>query len=205
MASKTLSKTKRKERKSKRESILKAAEKVFAEKGFHMARIADIAKLAGVAEGTIYIYFDSKEDLILSIFKERITKWIQELKKRLEKCSTAKEKLAELIRLHFQSLEEDPHFAQLLQIELRACSAFMRGGSAPELKAYLKVMEEVIEEGKAKGEFRKDVNSRIAARALLGMMDEMVTIWVLKKRFKLPEVADEIFDLFYNGIKGGVQ
>ncbi|NPA15436.1 MAG: TetR/AcrR family transcriptional regulator [Deferribacteres bacterium] len=204
MASKTTSRLRKKERKSKREKILKAAERVFAEKGFHTARIADIAKLAGIAEGTIYIYFDSKEDLILSIFKERFGDWLEKLKQRLKECSTAKEKLAELIKLHFKSLEEDPHFAQLLQIELRACSAFMRGGSAPELKAYLKVMEEVIEEGKEKGEFRENLNSRIAARALLGMMDEMVTIWVLKKRFKLPEVADEIFGLFYQGIKGGV-
>ncbi len=201
MAVKT--KPKRKKQKSKREAILKAAEKVFAEKGFHMARVADIARLAGVAEGTIYIYFENKEDLILSIFKERFASWIKELKNLLEKQNSAKDKIRAIINLHFKSLEEDPHFAQLLQIELRACSAFMRGGSAPELKSYLKVIEEVIEEGKAKKEFRKDLNPKTASRALLGMMDEMVTIWVLRKKLKLSEVADEIFDLFYKGIQGG--
>ena len=187
---------------NKRERILEAAERVFAKKGFHSARVSDIAREADVADGTIYIYFESKEDLILSIFKEKIGAWIDELKKKLEACKSAKEKLRVIVDTHFRTLYENPHLAQIVQIELRACSAFMRGGSAPEMKRYLKVIEEVLREGKERGEFRKDFSEWLAARALLGIMDEMTTIWVLRKKLQLPAIVDDVLDIFYNGIGG---
>jgi len=190
---------------NKRERILAAAEEVFANKGFYMSRVADIAKRADVAEGTIYIYFESKEDIILSIFKEKMGKWLESLKKKLSQMNDPVEKLKEIIRTHFSTLYENPHLAQLVQIELRACSAFMRGGSAPEMKSYLNLIEEVIEEGKEKGLFREDFSTKVAARALLGMMDEMATIWVLKKKFDLRELTGEVFEIFYKGIKGGAK
>ena len=190
---------------NKREKILLAAEEVFANKGFYMSRVSDIAKRAKVAEGTIYIYFESKEDIILSIFKEKMGKWLESLKEKLSQINDPIEKLREIIGTHFSTLYENPHLAQLIQIELRACSAFMRGGSAPEMKAYLNLIEEVIEEGKEKGVFRKDFSTKVAARALLGIMDEMATIWVLKKKFDLRELTEEVFDIFYKGIKGGAK
>ncbi len=186
----------------KRGKILKAAEKVFAEKGFHLARISDIAKEAGVAEGTIYIYFDSKEELILSIFKEKIGAWIDDLKRKLSSCGNAREKLRVVVETHFATLYNNPHLAQLVQIELRACSAFMRGGSAPEMRRYLGLIEEVMKEGKETGEFRSDFDEWLAARALLGVMDEMATIWVLKRRLELPAIVDAVVDIFYKGIGG---
>ncbi|BAT70979.1 TetR/AcrR family transcriptional regulator, fatty acid metabolism regulator protein [Thermosulfidibacter takaii ABI70S6] len=201
MPTTSISKTRRGD---KRERILKAAEKVFASKGFYPARITDIAKEAGVAEGTIYIYFDSKEDLILSIFKDKFDEWMKVLKERLAACSSALEKLRTIIGTHFTTLYENPHLAQLIQIELRACSAFMRGGSAPEMRKYLRIIEEVLKEGKERGEFRSDFNEWLAARALLGIMDEMATVWVLKKRLSLPAIVDDVLEIFYKGIKGGV-
>ncbi len=189
-------------RKGKRDLILKAAEKVFAQKGFHPARVADIAREAGVAEGTIYIYFDSKEDLILNVFKEKLEEWMSGLKERLSRIESAKEKLRAVIDTHFSVLYNNPHLAQLIQIELRACSAFMRGGSAPEMRKYLGIIEEVLKEGKEKGEFRQDFSEWLAARALLGIMDELCTIWVLKKKLELPAMVDDVLDIFYKGIGG---
>lgn len=188
----------------KREKILEAAEKVFAQKGFYPARIADIAKEAGVAEGTIYIYFDSKEDLMVSIFKEKMGEWVDRLRSLLAGCETALEKLRVIVHTHFSTLFENPNLAQLVQIELRACSAFMRGGSAPEMRRYLNVIEEVLREGKERGEFRPDFDEWLAARSLLGIMDELATIWVLKKKLKLTAMVDDVLDVFYKGIKGGV-
>ena len=196
-------KLKEAKRGDKRKRILRAAEKVFAEKGFHFARITDIAKEANVAEGTIYIYFDSKEHLILSVFKEKLEEWMEFLKDRLSERESASEKLKVIIESHFNTLYYNPHLAQLVQIELRACSAFMRGGSAPEMRKYLRIIEDVIREGKEKGEFREDVNEWLAARALLGIMDELATIWVLRKKLELPAMVDGVFDIFYKGVKGG--
>ncbi len=186
----------------KRKRILKSAERIFAKRGFHLARVADIAREAGVAEGTIYIYFDSKEHLILSVFKEKLEEWMESLKKRLETMESAYEKLRAIIETHFETLYNNPHLAQLIQIELRACSAFMRGGSAPEMRKYLGIIEEVLREGKEKGEFRQDFSEWLAARALLGIMDELCTIWVLKKKLELPAMVDDVLDIFYKGIGG---
>ncbi len=186
----------------KRERILKAALKIFAQKGFYPARISDIAKEAGVAEGTIYIYFDSKEDLILSVFREKMGQWMERLSAMLSEAESSKEKLRIIVSTHFSTLYNNPHLAQLVQVELRACSAFMRGGSAPEMRRYLRIIEEVLREGKERGEFRKDFNEWLAARALLGIMDELATIWVLKKRIELPAMVDDVLDIFYKGIGG---
>lgn len=185
---------------SRRNEILDAAEKVFAEKGYHNARIVDVAREAKIAEGTIYLYFESKEDLLLAIFKDRMSKWIEFLRETLTHMEDPLEKLKTVIKMHFETLYNKPHWAQLVQIELRACSVFMRGGSSPELREYLKIIEEVIEEGKEKGVFERSINTWVAARMLLGTLDEFCTIWVLKKKIILPELTNVVFEIFTNGI-----
>ncbi|MGB9668319.1 MAG: TetR/AcrR family transcriptional regulator [Thermosulfidibacteraceae bacterium] len=185
----------------KRDLIIDAAEKVFASKGYHNARILDVAREAGVAEGTIYLYFESKEDLLLAIFKDRMSKWVGDLKERLKGSSLDPlMKLRLIIESHFKTLYENPHWAQLVQIELRACSVFMRGGSAPELREYIRVIEEVLEEGKEKNIFSGDLNIWVSARMLLGIMDEFSTIWVLKRKLELPSLVDVVLEIYTKGI-----
>lgn len=186
---------------NKREIIIDAAEKVFASKGYHNARISDVAKEANVAEGTIYLYFESKEDLLLAIFKDRMGKWVEGLKMELSKVSGSPiEKLRTIINSHFTTLYNNPRWAQLVQVELRACSVFMRGGSTPELREYIRVIEAVLEEGKREGLFDENLNIWVSARMLLGILDEFSTIWVLKKRLDLPSLVDVVLDIYTKGI-----
>ena len=185
----------------KREAILDAAIRVFAEKGFHSSRISDVAREAGVAEGTIYLYFKNKDDLLLSVFSKRVGAFVEDVRQAVAEVSASQEKLRTIVEKHFSHLEGDPHLAQVIQIELRACSVFMRGGVSPELKAYLEIIEEVLEEGKAQGIFRGDLNVKLASKAFFGMMDEVATVWVLRRKRPLTEMAGDIFSIFYQGIK----
>jgi len=189
----------------KREDILDAAIRVFAEKGFHSSRISDIAREAGVAEGTIYLYFRNKDDLLLSVFSKRVGDFVEDVRRAVATKSTPQEKLRTIVDKHFERLESDLPLAQVIQIELRACSAFMRGGVSPELKSYLETIEEVLEEGKAQEVFRADLNVKVASKAFFGMMDEVATVWVLRRKKPLTEMAGEIFSIFYQGIKKGVR
>ncbi len=191
----------REEKERKRRAILDAAIKVFAERGFHGSRISDVAKEAGVAEGTIYLYFKGKDDLLLSVFSKRVGTFVENVRATVAGMSTPQEKLRAIVENHFSHLEGDPPLAQVIQIELRSCSAFMRGGVSPELKAYLGIIEGILEEGKAKGTFRPDLNVKLAAKAFFGMMDEVATVWVLGRKRPLTEMAGEIFSIFYQGIK----
>ncbi len=194
-------KTGKMSKEQKREVILDAAIRVFAEKGFHSSRISDVAKEAGVAEGTIYLYFKNKDDLLLSIFSKRVGAFVEDVRRAVASVTTPQEKLKTIVEKHFSHLEGDPHLAQVIQIELRACSVFMRGGVSPELKAYLEIIEEVLEEGKARGVFREDLNVKLASKAFFGMMDEVATVWVLRRKRPLTEMAGDIFSIFYQGIK----
>jgi len=185
----------------KREAILNAAIKVFAKKGFHNSRISDVAKEAGVAEGTIYLYFENKDHLLLSVFSRKMASFVKELRNLISSIDSPKDKLRAIVEYHFDYLNKDPSLALVVQIELRGCSAFMRGGASPELKAYLNSIEEVLEEGKRRRIFRRDLNVKVASKAFFGMMDEVATVWALKRRRPLPEFAEEVFSIFYQGIK----
>lgn len=185
----------------KGEAILNAAIRVFAEKGFHHSRISDVAKEAGVAEGTIYLYFKNKDDLLLSVFSRKMGSFVKDLRALISGMDSPKEKLRTIVEHHFGYLNKDPSLALVVQIELRGCSAFMRGGASPELKAYLNTIEEVLEEGKNLGIFRSDLNVKVASKALFGMMDEVATVWALRRKRPLPEFAGEVFSIFYQGIK----
>jgi TetR/AcrR family fatty acid metabolism transcriptional regulator len=188
-------------RKQKWDAILDASVRVFADKGFHSSRISDVAREARVAEGTIYLYFKNKDDLLLSILSEKVGAFVEDVKSAVAAWSTPQDKLKAIVEKHFSHLESDPHLAQVIQIELRACSVFMRGGVSPELKAYLGIIERVLEEGKIQGVFREDLNVKVASKAFFGMMDEVATVWVLRRKRPLTEMAGEIFSIFFQGIK----
>ncbi len=185
----------------KREAILDSAIKVFAEKGFHGSRISDVAKEAGVAEGTIYLYFKSKDDLLLSVFSKRVGAFVEDVNRYIALQKTPGDKLRAIVDKHFSHLESDPYLAQVLQIELRSCSVFMRGGVSPELKFYLGLIEGVLEEGQAQKVFREDINVKVASKAFFGMLDEVATVWVLRRKRPLSEMGEEVFSIFYQGIK----
>ena len=182
--------------------IRDAATVVFAKKGFYNATIADVAKAAEVAEGTIYLYFKNKDDLLISIFEQSIDFFIQEVKKEIDGIKNPKDKLRRFLTLHLKLVQENPNLAQVLQIELRQSSKFMKEYEGGKFADYMNVVRAILEEGKELGVFREDINPRILRRAIFGAVDELALEWLVmeKKKYSLEECADQISNVFIKGI-----
>jgi TetR/AcrR family transcriptional regulator, fatty acid metabolism regulator protein len=185
----------------KREAILRAATRVFAESGYFNSKVADIARVAGVADGTVYLYFKSKEDILHSIFERNTSEAIEEGREELRKIEDPREKLRRIARHHLERLGSDRDLAVVFQVELRGSTKFMEAFSAAGLAEYLHLIREVFEEGQREGLFRRDLNAKLVAKILFGALDEMATNWILsKRRYKLAPMADEVLDIFLNGV-----
>jgi len=186
----------------KREIILKAAVRTFAGRGFFGAQVADVARAAGVAAGTVYLYFRGKDDLLVSIFERTMAEAIDEGRAALEGIGGAAERLRRIAHVHLGRLGRDRDMAVVFQVELRQSTKFMEQFSSTGLRDYLGVIQDVIAQGQAAGEFRADVNPRLAAKAFFGALDEMATNWILsRRRYSLVADADPIVDLFVNGVR----
>ncbi len=185
----------------KREAILRAATHVFARNGYFNSKVADIARVAGVADGTVYLYFKSKEEVLHSIFDRNAGEAIAEGRKQLSDLKNAREKLRRIATLHLERLGADRDLAVVFQVELRGSTKFMEEFSAAGLAEYLRLIREVFEEGQQAGEFRQDLNAKLVAKILFGALDEMATNWILsKRRYKLAPMADAVLDIFLNGV-----
>ena len=185
----------------KREAILRAATRVFAESGYFNSKVADIARVAGVADGTVYLYFKSKEDILHSIFERNTSAAIEEGREELAKITDPREKLRRIARHHLERLGSDRDLAVVFQVELRGSTKFMEAFSAAGLAEYLHLIREVFEEGQREGLFREDLNAKLVAKILFGALDEMATNWILsKRRYKLAPMADQVLDIFLNGV-----
>jgi len=185
----------------KREAILRAATQVFARNGYFNSKVADIAHVAGVADGTVYLYFKSKEEILHSIFDRNAGEAIDEGRKLLGALTDAREKLRRIATLHLERLGADRDLAVVFQVELRGSTKFMEEFSAAGLAEYLHLIREVFEEGQRAGMFRTDLNAKVVAKVLFGALDEMATNWILsKRRYKLAPMADQALDIFLNGV-----
>ena len=185
----------------KREAILRAATRVFAESGYFNSKVADIARVAGVADGTVYLYFKSKEDILHSIFERNTSEAIEEGREELRKIEDPREKLRRIARHHLERLGSDRDLAVVFQVELRGSTKFMEAFSAAGLAEYLHLIREVFEEGQREGLFRRGLNAKLVAKILFGALDEMATNWILsKRRYKLAPMADQVLDIFLNGV-----
>lgn len=187
----------------KYERIIHAAVQVFAEKGFHHAKVSDVAKVAQVADGTIYLYFKNKDDLLVSIFEHSMDFFLNQAKEKLKSLNTAQEKLEGFIALHLKSVQKNQDLAQVLQIELRSSSKFMKGYKVDKFFEYLRCLEEIILDGQKSGAFQKDLNPDMATRALFGAIDEIALEWILmkKKRYSIEEAARDLSQMFFTGIQ----
>ncbi len=186
----------------KREAILKAATQVFARKGYFNSKVSDIAKAAQIADGTVYLYFKSKEEILHSIFDRTMTEGIELAKQQLAECRIPQEKLRCLSKLHLERLGADRDLAVVFQVELRGSTKFMEEFSAAGFAEYLNLILQIIEEGQATGVFRRDLHAKICAKILFGALDEMATNWILsEKGYELAPLADVVLDIFFNGVK----
>ena len=185
----------------KREAILRAATKVFAESGYFNSKVADVARVAGVADGTVYLYFKSKEEILRSIFDRGVGDAIREARARTAALADPRDRLKEIARLHLERLGADRDLAVVFQVELRGSTKFLEEFSAGGFAEYLALIRETFEEGQRAGAFRRELNAKVVAKVLFGALDEMATNWILsKRRYKLAPMADEVLDIFLGGV-----
>lgn len=185
----------------KRTAILRAGIRVFANNGYFNSKVADIAREAGVADGTVYLYFKSKEEILHSIFNRSVDEAIAEGRKQLDLLKDPREKLRRIALLHLERLGADRDLAVVFQVELRGSTKFMEEFSAAGFAEYLSLIRSTFEEGQHAGVFRSDLNAKIVAKVLFGALDEMATNWILsKRRYRLPPMADQVLDIFLNGV-----
>jgi TetR/AcrR family fatty acid metabolism transcriptional regulator len=185
----------------KREAILRAATRVFAHNGYFNSKVADIAREAGVADGTVYLYFKSKEEILHSIFDRSVDDALAAARKQIELISDPREKLRRIALLHLERLGADRDLAVVFQVELRGSTKFMEEFSAAGFAEYLALIRSSFEEGQRAGMFRADLKANVVAKILFGALDEMATNWILsKRRYKLAPMADQVLDIFLNGV-----
>jgi TetR/AcrR family fatty acid metabolism transcriptional regulator len=185
----------------KYEAILRAAIKVFAGSGFFNSKVADVAREAGVADGTVYLYFKNKDDILVSIFNYYMEEALAAGKASLAETDDPVEKLRRIVRAHLERLGRDRNLAVVFQVELRSSTKFMEQFSATKVAEYLDLIRSVIEEGQKRGVFRPELNTKIVSKVLFGALDEMATNWVLsRKRYSLTSTAGPVLDVFLNGL-----
>ena len=165
----------------KRERILVAAERIFARHGFFAARVSEIAREAGVADGTIYLYFKSKDDLLISLFENRMKQVNDKLREAIADRPPS-EQLRAFIQTYLQLVSDEPTAAEVLTIELRQSSKFMKEYDNPQFADFLRMLGGIIADGQARGELDAAVPSHIAARMIFGIVDELALAWVLAKQ-----------------------
>ncbi len=186
---------------TKRERILRAAVEVFAQSGYFNAKVSEIAKAAGVADGTIYLYFDGKEDLLITIFREHTRNYLQSLERELANIRRPEERIRVAIRHHLETLGKDRSLAVVSQVELRHSLKFMSLFSQQEVADYLNMLRKIVEHGQAEGAFRRNLHPQLVAKSVFGVLDEMVTSWILsEKEYPLADQSDQVADLLLTGL-----
>ena len=189
------------DRTDKRDALLRAAIDTFAARGFFNAQVADVARSAGVAAGTVYLYFRGKDDLLISIFERTMKEAIADGRRSVDALTDPVERLREIARLHLGRLGRDRALAVVFQVELRQSTKFMERFSSTQLREYLGIIRSVIADGQARGVFRGAISPTLAAKLFFGALDEMATNWILSRRkYTLASEADAIVELFVGGL-----
>lgn len=187
--------------KPKYNQILDAAVIVIAENGYHHSQVSKIAKQAGVADGTIYLYFKNKEDILVSLFQEKMGQFIEKIEEEIKIQRNAKEKLLTLITMHFTQLAKNHHLAIVTQLELRQSNKDLRQKINDVLKRYLGIVDHIISEGIKEGTFNPNLQVRIVRQMIFGTIDEVVTNWVMKEqKYDLVSQADDVHQLLISGL-----
>jgi TetR/AcrR family fatty acid metabolism transcriptional regulator len=187
---------------AKRDAILRAAIDVFAERGFFNAQVADVARAAGVAAGTVYLYFRGKDDLLVSIFDRTMREAFAEARAAVADVRDPGERLRQFAHVHLGRLGRDRNLAIVYQVELRQSVKFMEQFSSTLLRDYLGQIRAAIVDGQQTGIFRSDVNATAVAKMFFGALDEMATNWILsRRRYALEAEADMVVDLFLKGVR----
>ncbi|MGB5376230.1 MAG: TetR/AcrR family transcriptional regulator [Polyangiales bacterium] len=187
----------------KRDRILKAAIQVFAKNGFYATRVSEIAKAAGVADGTIYLYFKNKDDVLITIFEEGIERLLRILREVADSEDTFENRISRIIELQLGLLEEQRDLAEVITVNLRQSSRLLKQYATPLFMQYIDVIAGVVRDGQNEGAFRKDLNPRIVARSLFGALDAILLTWALGEGDPpaLRKAATHCASLFLEGLR----
>jgi TetR/AcrR family transcriptional regulator, fatty acid metabolism regulator protein len=191
-----------KRNKPKYKQIIDAAVIAIAESGYHQAQVSKIAKQAGIADGTIYLYFKNKEDILISLFEEKMGVFVENLQQIIKDETSASEKLRQMIENHFQVLANDRHLATVTQLELRQSNKEIRLKINAVLKEYLKLLDQILIQGMVSAEFNPSMDVRVARQMVFGTIDEISTTWVMNEnRYDLMELAPKVYTMLLNGLR----
>jgi len=182
-------------KRAKYEAIIDAALEAFSEYGYHDCPVSKIARRANVADGTIYLYFANKEEVLISVFREKINRIIADMERLAEGCRSPWEKIETLVRYHITTLGDNRVLANFFQIQLRQSSPKIRSGIAGPLRQLYRLIEEYIIAGQNQGDFDPRLNPNIARKVVFGSIDEVISCWVLSRRRY--DVKERIDDTLY--------
>ncbi|HEA65346.1 MAG TPA: TetR/AcrR family transcriptional regulator [Desulfobacterales bacterium] len=181
--------------------ILEAAVKVFAEQGFFQSTISQIAKEAGVADGTIYLYFKNKDDILTQFFSYKTKLVFDRFKEAVEMGPNAIEKLRNLIRKHLEEFQRDRNMAVVYQTETHQTTRMAEYQIKEMSKKYLDIISEIVEQGQQEGSIRRNLYLGLVKRLILGSVDEVINTWLhSKKNYDLVSMADPLVELFIEGL-----
>ncbi|WP_136808340.1 TetR/AcrR family transcriptional regulator [Desulfosediminicola flagellatus] len=187
---------------NKHSRIITAATKVFAKKGFFTARISDIAKEAKVADGTIYLYFNNKYDILISVFEEEIGKLVIQVKKALEKETNPQKMLEIFADKHLRTMKKNRNLAEVIQVELRQTNKVIKDYRNKTFTEYIDIVADIIRSGQDAGVFRPDIQPDLAKRAFFGALDEISRIWniSLETHYDVDETTSQVLLIFLSGL-----
>ena len=182
--------------------IIDAATKIFAKKGFFQAKVSEIAKEAKVADGTIYLYFENKDSILISLFEEQMKRVLNNMREEISKETDAVKKIEWFALNHLKLIEQNKDVAEIIQVELRQSSKFMKEYKNEKFDEYLNLIGDIIQEGQEKGIFKKGIMRGVAKRAFFGALDEMSRFWVLssRKKYDIETAAKQISEYFLSGL-----
>lgn len=186
----------------KHERIIKAAIRVFAKNGFYNSRVSEIAKEAQVADGTVYLYFKNKDDILIRLFEEEMDKIINNMKEEMDRIPQPSEKLRRFAVVHLNMVRENKNLAEVIQVELRQSSKFMHEYKNRKFIEYLNIISAIVKEGQQTGHFRNDIMPGLFKRSFFGALDELSNMFVFstKRKYNVEMAADQVSSFFIAGL-----
>ncbi|RLC00022.1 MAG: TetR family transcriptional regulator [Deltaproteobacteria bacterium] len=190
--------------------ILEAAVNVFAKQGFHRSTISQIAKEAGVADGTIYLYFKNKDDILVQFFSYKAKQVFALFREEVDKADNSREKLHNLVRRHLEEFQSDRNMAIVYQTVTHQGSLVSKNLIKDQIKEmskmYLDMVSEILEKGQEEGSIRKDLYISLVKRFILGAVDSAINNWLYSGgKYDLVSMTDPLIGLFIRGIGNSEQ
>lgn len=191
---------------ARKEQILKAAEKIFAKKGFHEATISEVAREAGLSDATIYEYFSTKEELLFSIPRETTRRGMERMEGYLKGIRGAGNKIRTIIYHYLLFYQNEPDYASVIMLVLKSSRNFLETEAYQVIREGFRGILSVIQEGIDSGEFQPDTDPYLVRQMILGVMEHIVIRWLLLGKPKdLLQYADPVTDMILDGIQNRAQ